>query len=111
MAVMKPVSMPDSVAIPAATGTRATMVPTLVPIAIEMKQEARKRPTYIIDGGRIASVTLTVASIAPISFAVSAKAPARMNIQSMRRTFFCPAPCEKTAILSSSGPFLLMSRP
>ena len=34
----------SSWAIPAATGTRATMVPTLVPMAIEMKQAARKSP-------------------------------------------------------------------
>ena len=34
----------SSSAIPAATGTRATMVPTLVPIDMEMKQAARKSP-------------------------------------------------------------------
>ena len=34
----------SSSAIPAATGTRATMVPTLVPMDIDMKHEAMKRP-------------------------------------------------------------------
>ena len=43
--VSAPPGAPESsLAIPAATGTRATMVPTLVPTDIEMKHEARKRP-------------------------------------------------------------------
>ena len=108
IAVMKPTSSPDSEAIPAATGTSATIVPTLVPIAIEMKQEAMNKPTKSIEGGRICNVAATVASIAPISLAVSANAPARMNIQSISRTFLCPAPCENMAILSSIEAFLLI---
>ena len=52
MAVMKGVleRTPDapvrasSSAIPAATGTRATIVPTLVPMDMEMKHAARKSP-------------------------------------------------------------------
>ncbi len=39
-----PCTPESSCAIPAATGTRATMVPTLVPTDMEMKHEARKRP-------------------------------------------------------------------
>ena len=101
IAVMNPVPVPDSAAIPAATGTRATMVPTLVPMAIEMKQEAMKRPAKSIFPGNIAMVRATVASIAPIILAVSAKAPARMKIQSMRRTFLLPAPSENTEMRSS----------
>ena len=108
MAVTKPVSNPDSEAIPAATGTSATMVPTLVPMAMDMKQDARKRPTNSIDGGRMCNVAATVASMAPICLAVSANAPARMNIQSISSTFLCPAPRENTAILSSIGAFLLI---
>ncbi len=105
---MKPMSSDDSDAMPAATGTSATMVPTLVPIAIEMKQEAMNSPTNSIEGGRIFNVAATVASIAPISRAVSANAPARMKIQSISRTFLCPAPCENMLILSSIGAFLLI---
>ena len=43
-AVMKGTPTPVSWAMPAAMGTRATMVPTLVPMAMEMKQAARKSP-------------------------------------------------------------------
>ena len=44
MAVMKGMLMPASAAMPEAMGTSATMVPTEVPMAMEMKQAARKRP-------------------------------------------------------------------
>ena len=44
MAVMKGTPAPISEAMPAAIGTRATMVPTLVPTDMEIKHEARKRP-------------------------------------------------------------------
>ena len=44
MAVMKGRPMPVSEAMPVAMGTRATMVPTEVPMAMEMKQAARKKP-------------------------------------------------------------------
>ena len=70
-------------------------------MAIEMKQEAMKSPAKSIFPGNIAMVRATVASIAPIILAVSAKAPARMKIQSMRRTFLLPAPSENTEMRSS----------
>ena len=89
-------------AIPAATGTRATMVPTLVPIDIEMKQAARNRPAYSSFPGNILSARFTVVSIAPISLAVAAKAPANTKIHIIRSTFLLPAPSEKTAILCSN---------
>lgn len=108
-AVTKPTFMLDCEAIPAAIGTRATMVPTLVPMAMEMKQDARNRPASSIFGGRMANVADTVASIAPISLAVWANAPARMKIHSMRSTLSWPAPREKVAILLSIGPFLLIN--
>ena len=91
----------SSSAIPAATGTRATMVPTLVPIDIDMKQAARKSPAYMRLPGRILKARFTVASIAPISFAVVAKAPASTNIHIISSTFLLPAPSEKMPILSS----------
>ncbi len=103
MAVMKPIFKSDLDAIPAAIGTSATMVPTLVPIAIDIKHEAKNRPANSIFGGSIAIVAETVASMAPICLAVSAKAPARINIHSISSTFLCPAPLENIAILSSIG--------
>ena len=104
IAVMNGAEMPVSAAIPVATGTRATIVPTLVPTAIDMKQDARKSPANSSLPGSNCRVMFTVASIAPISFAVVANAPARMNIQIIRRTFLCPAPCENMFILSSIFP-------
>ena len=94
--------VPSSSAIPAATGTRATIVPTLVPIDIEMKQAARKRPANSSFPGNILRARLTVASIAPISLAVVAKAPANTNIHIIRSTFLFPAPSENIAILCSN---------
>ena len=44
IAVMKDWPIPVSAAMPVAMGTRATMVPTEVPMAMEMKQAARKKP-------------------------------------------------------------------
>ena len=47
-------------------------------------------------------VTLTIASAAPISLAVAAKAPANMKIQTMSSRFSLPAPREKIAIRSEN---------
>ncbi len=101
MAVMKAVSTPVSAAIPQATGTRATIVPTLVPMAIDIKHEARKIPANTSFPGRKRSAKLTVASMDPISLAVAANAPARTNIHIMSSTFLSPAPDEKIEILPS----------
>ena len=65
---------------PTATGVRATIVPTLVPMDREMKQAAINIPANSRLSGRICRVRLTVASIAPICLALFAKETARMNI-------------------------------
>ena len=80
------------------------MVPTLVPIDMEMKQAARKSPGSRNFPGRRVSVRLTVASTLPIALAVEAKAPAIMNIQIIRRTLLSPAPFEKTFAFSATLP-------
>ena len=90
---------------PAPMGTSATMVPTLVPIAIEMKQEVTNRPESSQRGGTAPSISDTVASTAPIWRAVCAKAPDSRKIQIISRTLGCPAPREKAARRSVSGPF------
>ena len=90
--------------IPEAMGRRATMVPTLVPMDIEMKQAARKSPARISFPGRIIKVRFTVASTLPMALAVEAKAPARMKIQIISRTFLSPAPEENTLTLSATRP-------
>ena len=81
IAVIRATSVPVSIAIPAAIGVSAAMVPTLVPMDMEMKQAARKSPAKIICGGKSESVRLTVASILPIALAELAKAPASTKIQ------------------------------
>ena len=61
---------------PAAIGTKATTVPTLVPMDTEMKQAARNNPGNSRLAGSSCSARLTVASMAPICLAEEAKAPA-----------------------------------
>ena len=77
-------------ATPAAIGVSATMVPTLVPTLIDMKHAAKKSPASSMSPGSMVSVRLTMASIAPIIFAVWAKAPASMKIQII--SIICPVP-------------------
>ena len=67
-------------AIPVAMGVSATMVPTLVPMDMEMKQAPRKSPASSIRSGSSHSVRSTVAWIHPNCLAVCAKAPASTNI-------------------------------
>jgi hypothetical protein len=66
---------------------------------MDMKHAARNRPAYSILPGSILKARLTVASMAPISLAVEAKAPARTKIHIIRSTFLLPAPSENMAIL------------
>ena len=87
-------SMPGFSANPMATGVRATIVPTLVPMESEMKHAAIKIPASSRLSGRILRVRFTVASIAPICLALWAKAPARMNIHIINMIFLLLAPTE-----------------
>ena len=104
MAAMKASEKPASWAIPVAIGTRATIVPTLVPTDIDMKQAVKKSPAKSIEPGITRRVRFTVASIAPISFAVCANAPARMNIQTISKIRGLPAPSENMSSLSLKEP-------
>ena len=104
MAAMKASEKPVSWAMPVAMGTRATMVPTLVPTDIEMKQAVKKSPAKSIEPGMTRRVRLTVASMDPMSLAVCANAPARMNIQTIRRTLELPAPSENSSRRLRKGP-------
>ena len=80
------------------------MVPTLVPMDMDMKQEARKRPQKMSFEGTRCRVAATVASMAPISFALPAKAPASTNIHIIKRILRSPAPFEKQFMRSRSLP-------
>ncbi len=101
---MNPVDPPAAScsAIPDAMGTKATIVPTLVPMDMEMKQAARNSPAKINLPGSMDIARLTVASIAPISFAVAANAPAIAKIQIISKTLLFPAPAENVEIFSST---------
>ena len=76
-------SAPIVCAIVAAIGTRATIVPTLVPIERDIKQAAINNPGNNMLEGRKRRAQLTVASTLPISFAEAAKAPASTYIHNM----------------------------
>ena len=66
-AVMKTTLTSVFAAIPAATGTSATMVPTDVPMEREMKHDAKKIPASSRLPGSNRKVRFTVASIAPMA--------------------------------------------
>ena len=95
---------------PRAIETRATIVPTLVPMERDMKHEARKSPGRRKDGGRTLRMTSTVASTAPTLLAPPANAPARMKIHIISRIFVSAAPRENCRTLSSSFNPRVMAR-
>ena len=102
-AVIIAIGVPVLWAIPAAMGTRATMVPTLVPMLKEIKQAARKSPARSICAGSKVSVRFTVASILPMTLAELANAPARTKIQSISIRLPVPAPRLKVSIRFFKG--------
>ena len=99
-ATISGVLMPVSVASPAVTGVRATIVPTEVPILMLMKQEAMNIPASKAFSGKSAKVNSTEASMAPMAFALLAKAPASTKIQTINSRFLEPAPLEKMEMRS-----------
>ena len=101
-AVSRGMLVPVDEAIPTAMGVSATMVPTLVPMLSEMKQAAINSPGMSMLAGRILSVSVTVASMLPISLAAFANAPASMKIHIMSIICGCPAPWLKVSILLCS---------
>ena len=108
LAVIRALLKPICSLIPAAMGTRATIVPTLVPIDIETKQAAINSPASKNRPGSRFRVRFTTASIAPIDFAVEANAPASMNIHIIRSTFLSPAPAENASTrFSNDSPLVV----
>ena len=104
-AVSRAAGEPVDCASPAAMGTSATIVPTLVPMDSEMKQVARKSPGRSILSGNSDSIKSTVASTEPMALADWAKAPASMKIHSMSMMLLLLAPLLKMSTLWRS-PFL-----
>ncbi len=99
-AVMKGMLTSVFDAIPTATGTNATIVPTDVPIDNEMKHDARKIPASRRLSGNKCKVRLTVASMAPMALDDCQNAPAMMKIHIIIIMFLLAAPCEYCSILS-----------
>ena len=81
MATISATSLPVAVANWAASGVSATIVPTLVPIDIEMKHAVTNKPGSSAHDGSNAVVAATVASTAPMPLASAEKAPLRIKIQ------------------------------
>ena len=83
-------------AMPTAIGIIATIVPTLVPIESDITVAPRKSPARIADDGTMARVRFTISAILPISFALLAKAPARIKIHIISSKVSRPAPRANT---------------
>ena len=94
-ATIKGRTIPERAANSDAIGTRATMVPTEVPMQIETMHEARKRPANKAESGKHIRVRSTVADTAPIALADEANAPANTKIHTISSKSGLPAPCEK----------------
>ena len=92
MAVIHGALHPVWSAMAEAMGASATMVPTDVPIDIEVKQAAMNIPAGRNRSGTMRSVSDTVASTAPICLVDAAKAPASTKIQIISMMFMSVAP-------------------
>ena len=73
-----------------AMGASAAMVPTEVPIEIEMKHAIRNSPGNTMPVGRIDNAKLTVLSTPPADFTAPVNAPANTNTRHMIMTFDSP---------------------
>ena len=93
---------------PAATGVRATIVPTEVPTETEITQAARKIPAASTLPGKMESVKLTVASTAPIALAVCANAPAKIKIITISIMLALAAPLQNSSMRLCNVPPLLI---
>ena len=102
------VSIPVFSATPTAIGTNATIVPIDVPTDNDIKQAITNIPAIIILLGSIDKPKFTVESTAPIDFATCAKAPASMNINTIKIILLFPAPLKNISIFSSNFTFLFI---
>ena len=103
MDIIRARSTPISSERPAATGARATIVPTDVPTDIEMKQAATNIPAGRKRPGTRCKVKATVASTAPTAFADAANMPASTNIHTIYIMLESAAPAENIPTRSLKG--------
>ena len=76
------------------------MVPTLVPIAIEIRQEIRNIPGIAMPPGMILSIRLAVLDAPPAVLASPLNAPAIKKMNSMMTILSSPMPFAQTEIFS-----------
>ena len=85
----------------AAMGTSTVMVPTLVPIAMEMRQAMRNSPGTANRPGRTLKSRLAVLTAPPAALAMPLKAPASRKMKSMMVMLSSPMPWAQRWIFSS----------
>ena len=90
IAIQKPVFS----LMPAAMGASAVIVPTLVPMDMEIKQPITKRPATAMPPGKIERPRFTVLSTPPAARTAPEKAPAARKIRHIVRMFSSPTPVE-----------------
>ncbi len=90
---------------PMAIGCKATIVPTEVPIEVEIKQPIRNSPTTTILLGRMARPNATAASAPPAALTDAENAPASKKIMHIIIMFSSPAPRARIPSFSASGRF------
>ena len=84
-----------------AMGASTVIVPTLVPIAMEIRQAMMKRPGTANLAGMMLSRRLAVLEAPPASEAIPLKAPARIKINSIVTILSSPIPSAQMWIFSS----------
>ena len=88
-------------------GPIAAIVPTDVPIDIDIKHPITNNPVTSKLAGNIDKPKFTTAVSPPIAFATPLKAPANKNIISIKIISLFPPPLQNTSILVLKSTFLL----
>ena len=89
----------------AAMGTSTVIVPTLVPMAIEIRQAMTKSPGTAKRAGTMLSSMFAVDVTPPAACAMPLKAPANRKMNSMIVMLSSPMPWAQTWIFSLKGSF------
>jgi hypothetical protein len=93
-----------------AMGVTAAMVPQLVPMAREMKQETANIPGRMREAGIKYLEMATAESTAPVALATEAKAPARMKMRHMIMILGSPMPLAKVSVFSARVTFRFIKK-
>ena len=96
--------------IPTAMGARAVIVPTEVPMDMDIKHPMRNNPATATLEGRMDSPRLTVESTPPAAFTAPVKAPAARNMRHMVMMFSSPTPCAASLIFSAKPSSLFCTK-